>query len=289
MKETHTTLSSVDHEEHLLAPNWAEIKEIVHEAEDVATFWLEYSDEALANNYTFGHGQYNMLYLPGYGEAAISISSDPEKPRLIGHTIRFVGNVTRAISRLQIGESIGIRGAFGTTWPIEAYKGHDIVLAAGGIGLAPLRPVIYHILNHREDYGRVVILYGARTPNDLLFRQEYSEWEKQGIEVMPTVDRADDNWEGQVGVVPMLFYHLRFDNEKTVVFSCGPEIMMRFVVFEGLARRISPERMYLSMERNMKCGQGFCGHCQLGPFFICKDGPVFRFDQLEPYFNLEDL
>lgn len=289
MKETHTTLSSAVHEEHLLAPNWAEIKEIIHEAEDVATFWLEYSDEALVNNYSFGHGQYNMLYLPGYGEAAISISSDPEKPRLIGHTIRFVGNVTRAISRLQIGETIGIRGAFGTTWPIEEYKGHDIVLAAGGIGLAPLRPVIYHILNHREDYGRVVILYGARTPKDLLFRQEYFEWEKQGIEVMPTVDRADDNWEGQVGVVPMLFYHLRFDNEKTVVFSCGPEIMMRFVVFEGLARRISPERMYLSMERNMKCGQGFCGHCQLGPFFICKDGPVFRFDQLEPYFNLEDL
>lgn len=275
--------------EKLLYPYWAKVVEIVHEAEGIATYWLEIEDLGMRKRYKFSHGQFNMLYIPGYGEAAISISSDPEKPELIGHTIRFVGNVTRAISRLQVGDMVGLRGPFGTSWPIEAFKGHDIVVAAGGIGIAPLRSVIYHIYNNRQDYGKVFVLYGARSPKDLLYTDEYPVWEEQDISVMITVDRADQDWNGQVGVVPMLFYRTRFENEKTVFFSCGPEIMMRFVVFEGLARRIAPENIYLSLERNMKCGQGFCGHCQMGPYFICKDGPVYRFDQLEPYFNLEDL
>lgn len=284
------TLPAVAHqEEYLLSPYWAEVKEIVSETEDTSTYWFELVDKDIQEKYSFAAGQFNMLYLPVYGEAAISISSDPERPERIGHTIRFVGNVTHAISRLRVSDTIGLRGPFGTAWPIEAYKGNDVAIAAGGIGLAPLRPLIYEIINNREDYGKVVILYGARTPSDLLYTREYATWEENDIQVMTTVDRADKSWQGQVGVVPMLFYRLRFDNQNTVVFSCGPEIMMRFVVFEGLARRISPERIYLSMERNMKCGQGFCGHCQYGPYFICKDGPVYRFDQLEPYFNLEDI
>jgi len=289
MKPSITAPAVAHQEEYLLSPYWAEIKEIVTETEDTSTYWLELIDNDIQGKYSFSAGQFNMLYLPGYGEAAISISSDPERPERIGHTIRFVGNVTHAISRLHVGQTLGLRGPFGTAWPIEAYKGNDIVIAAGGIGLAPLRPLIYQIINQREDYGKVVILYGARTPADLLYTREYTAWEENDIQVMTTVDRADESWQGQVGVVPILFYRLRFDNENTVVFSCGPEIMMRFVVFEGLARRFSPERIYLSMERNMKCGQGFCGHCQYGPYFICKDGPVYRFDQLEPYFNLEDL
>ncbi len=289
MKPTDTIPAVAHQAEYLLAPNWAEIKEIVHEAEGVSTFWLEFVDQDIRRDYRFAAGQFNMLYLPCYGEAAISISSDPEKPGLIGHTIRFVGNVTHAISRMQVGQQISLRGPFGSAWPTEMHKGHDIVIATGGIGLAPLRPVIYQILNHRQDYGKVTLLYGARTPEDLLYTAEYESWEAQGIETMITVDRADENWRGSVGVVPMLFYRLRSDPNNTIVLSCGPEIMMRFVVFEGLARRIPTEKIYLSMERNMKCGQGFCGHCQFGPYFICKDGPVFRYDQLEPYFNLEDL
>ena len=283
------TLEIAHRPEYLLAPVWAEIMNIVPEAEGVSTFWLKFQDEALQANYRFTPGQFNMLYLPGYGEAAISISSDPEKPELIGHTIRFVGNVTRAASRMKPGEQISVRGPLGTVWPIADYKGADVIIATGGIGLAPLRPVIYHIINHRQDYGRVTILYGARTPGDLLYTNEYEAWQSHDIELMVTVDRADENWTGQVGVVPMLFYRLRVKPENSIVLSCGPEIMMRFVVFEGIARRVPPERIFLSMERNMKCGQGFCGHCQLGPFFICKDGPVFRFDQLEPYFNVEDF
>ncbi|MBN2045637.1 MAG: FAD/NAD(P)-binding protein [Anaerolineales bacterium] len=273
----------------LLSPDWAKVVEITPEAEGIATYWLELEDESLRQRYRFAHGQFNMLYIPGYGEAAISISSDPEKPDRIGHTIRFVGNVTRAVSRLKVADQVGLRGPFGTAWPIEQYKGRDVVLSAGGIGLAPLRPVIYEIYNHREDYGKVVILYGARTPKDLLYVNEFPVWEEKDIELMVTVDRADQDWTGQVGVVPMLFYRARFDTNNTVVFSCGPEIMMRFVVFEGLARRIPPEHIYLSLERNMKCGQGMCGHCQMGPFFICKDGPVYCYEELEPYFHLEDL
>ena len=275
--------------DYLLAPVWAEIVEITPEAEGVSTFWLKFEDKDLQANYGFAPGQFNMLYLPGYGEAAISISSDPEKPGLIGHTIRFVGNVTRAVSRLRPGDRISVRGPLGTAWPIAEQKGKDVIIATGGIGLAPLRPVIYHILNHRKDFGRVTLVYGARTPGDLLYPEEYEEWTKNDIEMLVTVDRADENWTGQVGVVPMMFYRLRVHPENTVVMSFGPEIMMRFVVFEAIARRIPSEQIFLSLERNMKCGQGFCGHCQLGPFFICKDGPVYRFDQLEPYFHIEDF
>jgi len=144
-------------------------------------------------------------------------------------------------------------------------------------------------MNNRQDYGRIVVLYGARTPQDLQFTREYKEWEKAGVELMVTVDRADDTWKGLVGVVPILFYQQRVNPAKTSILTCGPEIMIRFVIFEALARRIPAERIYVSMERNMKCGLGLCGHCQLGPFFVCKDGPVFSFDQIQPYFNVEDL
>lgn len=289
MKPKITVPALAHKPEALLDPEWAVVVEITEEAEGISTYWLELEDPELRARYRFGYGQFNMLYLPGYGEAAISISSDPERPELIGHTIRFVGNVTRAVSRLRVGDQVGVRGPFGTAWPVESCRGCDLVIAAGGIGLAPLRPVIYRVLNHRQDFGRVVVMYGARTPKDLLYTEEYALWEEHDIEVMVTVDRADQDWNGQIGVVPILFYRSRFDTQNTRVFSCGPEIMMRFVVYEGLARRISPENIYLSLERNMKCGQGFCGHCQMGPYFVCKDGPVFRFDQLEPFFNLEDL
>ncbi len=277
------------HEKQPLVPFWAEVTEIVHEAEGVATFWLKFQDEELAKTYSFLPGQFNMLYLPGYGEAAISISSDPEDRTRVGHTIRFVGNVTHAFSRLKVGDIVGVRGPFGAPWPMDELEGLDITIAGGGIGFAPLRPAIYHIINQRERYGQIHVLYGARTPGDLLYQDEFKDWEEHDIQIVPTVDRADASWTGSVGVVPMLFYRYRMDAPKSVVLTCGPEIMIRFVVFEGLARRVPTDHIYLSLERNMKCGQGSCGHCQLGPYFICKDGPVFRFDQLEAFFNLEEF
>jgi NAD(P)H-flavin reductase len=275
--------------EAMLLPHWAEITKVEEEAEGISTYWLRFQDQEQQQRFRFKAGQFNMLYLPGYGESAISISSDPEAEGQLGHTIRFVGNVTRAFSRLRPGALVGVRGPFGTNWPMEATRGKDLVLATGGIGLAPLRPVIYSVLNHRQDYGRVVLVYGARSPGDLLYTDEFEQWEQAEIETIITVDRADENWRGLVGVVPMQFYRLRLDPDQTAVFSCGPEIMMRFVVYEALARRIPPSQIYLSLERNMKCGQGFCGHCQLGPFFICKDGPVFDYATLEPFFQVEDF
>jgi NAD(P)H-flavin reductase len=152
-----------------------------------------------------------------------------------------------------------------------------------------LRPAIYHILNDRDEYGRVTLLYGARTPKDLLYTLEYDTWRSNGLDIDVTVDIGDANWKGHVGVVPVLFYRLRLKPNETTIMTCGPEIMMRFVVFEALARRVRPEDIYVSLERNMSCAMGFCGHCQYGPHFVCKDGPVFSFRQVEPFFNLEDL
>lgn len=272
-----------------LAPAWTHIESITPEADKIVTYRLAFDDPELAQTYTFQPGQFNMLYVPGYGEAAISISSDPADGASIAHTIRQVGNVTNAIGRMRAGDQIGLRGPFGRPWPVEDFRGSDVIIAAGGIGLPPLRPVVYHLIRHRDDYGRVVVLYGAREPDELVFADAYAGWQDQGIEVMVSVDRADDTWTGLVGVVPLHFYRLRVDPANTVVFSCGPEIMMRFVVFEALARRVPKDRIFLSMERNMRCGQGGCGHCQIGPFFACQDGPVFSYSRIEPFFGVEDF
>jgi NAD(P)H-flavin reductase len=265
------------------------IVDIRREVPNVATYDLEFDNPAVAAAYRFGPGQFNMLYVPGYGESAISISSDPSRRGVLSHTIRVAGNVTQAIARKQVGDHLAVRGPFGSSWPVAACRGKDVVIACGGIGLAPLRPAIYHILAHRAEYGRVILLYGARTPKDLLYPSEYDAWRAAGLEVDVTVDIGDTGWQGDVGVVPVLFYRLRLQPKQTVVMTCGPEIMMRFVVFEALARRIAPESIYLSLERNMSCAMGFCGHCQFGPYFVCKDGPVFDFGQVEAFFNLEDL
>lgn len=272
-----------------MQPYWAEITEVVREAPAVSTYWLKFLDPNLQEGFHFKPGQFNMISVPGLGEAAISISSDVEDTRHIGHTIRAVGNVTSAINRMDVGGVLGLRGPFGSWWPLDQWTGRDIVIAAGGIGLPPMRPILYYISHHRHDFGKVIVLYGARTPNDLQFTREYKSWENADIELQVTVDRGDDAWQGRVGVVPILFYNTRVDPRNTVILTCGPEIMIRFVIFEALARRVPPERIFVSLERNMKCGLGSCGHCQVGPFFVCKDGPVFSFDKLQPYVNVEEL
>jgi NAD(P)H-flavin reductase len=270
-----------------MLPRPVVIENIQPEAYGIATFSLRFQQPD--PDYRFQPGQFNMLYLPGYGEVAISISSDPATPEMLGHTIRYAGNVTRALGRLKPGDTLGLRGPFGTGWPVERARERDLVIVAGGIGLAPLRPLIYAAIRNRTQYGRVMLLYGARTPAELLYTGEFDGWREKDIEVHVTVDRADENWTGLVGVVPQLFYRVRLDHRRTLVVSCGPEIMMRFVVYEALARRIPKEAIYLSMERNMKCAVGFCGHCQFGPHFICKQGPVLRYSTVEPFFGKEDF
>jgi NAD(P)H-flavin reductase len=267
----------------------ARIQAIRQEVAGIATYELTFADPRVAQQFRFLPGQFNMLYLPGFGESAISISSDPARQASLTHTVRVAGTVTRALARKQAGDEIALRGPFGTAWPVAACQGNDVVIAAGGVGLAPLRPAIYHIINHRQNYGRVFLLYGARTPHDLLFTDEYPAWRKAGIEVEVTVDLGDADWRGHIGVVPVLFYRLRLTAARTRVMTCGPEIMMRFVIFEALARKLRPEHIFLSLERNMKCALGLCGHCQLGPVFVCKDGPIFTYAQIEPYMHLEDF
>lgn len=288
-RDQNSSSHHAGYENKLLLPHWAKIIKIIPEADEVTTYHLEFTDPEIRSTYRYLPGQFNMVYVPGYGEAAISMSSNLETaPDMVVHTVRHVGNVTNAIKQLKAGDIVGIRGPFGTAWPLEKIKGMDVVVACGGIGLPPLRGAIYQMINHRSNFGKVTLLYGARTPKDLMYPDEHESWKHAGIDVEVTVDRGDDNWNGRVGVVPMLFYHFRIDPRKTAVLTCGPEIMMRFVIYEALARRIPTNHIFVSLERNMKCGQGVCGHCQQGPYFICKDGPVFPFNLLESIFNIEE-
>jgi NAD(P)H-flavin reductase len=266
-----------------------QVRGIKREVPGIATYEVAFDDADVAARYRFRPGQFNMLYLPGIGEAAISISSDPDRPQSLLHTVRVVGNVTRALARLQVGDQLLIRGPFGSAWPLEECRGCDLVIAGGGVGLAPLRPIVYHVINHRGDFGDVCLLYGSRRPDDLLYADEFDAWRAAGINVEVTVDLGDGAWRGHIGVVPALFYRLRLQAARTRILTCGPEIMIRFVIIEALARRILPEHIYLTLERNMNCALGFCGHCQLGPAFICKNGPVFTYEQMAPYLDLEDL
>lgn len=238
----------------------------------------------------FRPGQFDMVYVYGVGEAAISISSDPATPGLLSHTIRAVGWVTRALNDLQPGTRIGIRGPYGRPWPLEEAEGKDLVIVAGGIGLAPVRPAIVEALRHRERYGRIVLLTGARSPRDLVFRDDLDRWHAdRGIDVHVTVDSAVRGWGGRVGVVTKLIPRVPFDPENAVVLTCGPEVMMWFSAEALLKRGVPPERIYVTLERNMKCGVGTCGHCQLGPKFLCRDGPVFSWPEVAGLLDVREL
>jgi NAD(P)H-flavin reductase len=249
------------------------------ETSDTFTLHLEPKNGYPAK--AFLPGQFNMLYVFGVGEVPISISGDPYHPERLVHTTREVGAVTGAMKKLKKGDLIGVRGPFGSHWPVDAFSGHDILFVAGGIGLAPLRPALYRVLSGRHHYGRVILLYGTRTPEDILYQKELKSWRSQfDLEVYVTVDRASHGWHGNVGVVPNLITKAPIDPNETVALVCGPEIMMRYTVQALHKRGVDDDQIFISMERNMKCGIGQCGHCQYGPVFICKDGPVFRHDQV---------
>lgn len=231
-----------------------------------------------------------MIYLPGLGEVAISISGDPGKCGGVPHTIREAGIVTQALAALEEGSSIGLRGPFGSSWPMDLARGKDVILVAGGIGLAPLRPVIYSILADRESYGTVSILYGCRTPSRMLYTEEFDTWRAAKIAVKTTVDRTNDEWGGNVGVVTSLLDRLRLnDASQTILMTCGPEVMMWYTIQTALERGLLKESIFVSLERNMNCAIGLCGHCQFGPEFICKNGPVFRYDRVASILRIDDL
>lgn len=252
------------------------------ETADTVTLELD----AAAAPVRFRPGQFTMVWRYGLGEVAISVSGDPGEPERLVHTIRAVGAVTRPIVELGPGDVLGVRGPFGRPWPVDRAEGSDVVLVAGGLGMAPLRPAWLHLLTHRERYGRVLLLVGARAPADLLYADQLREWRARfDAEVQVTVDRGEAGWRGPIGVVTRLLERADLDPARTHLMTCGPEVMMRFVAREALAQGIPPDRIAVSMERNMQCAIGVCGHCQWGPDFVCRDGPVFGWDRVGARFS----
>ncbi len=271
---------------------------VLPETPGVATYELVFTDPQIASSFRFLPGQFNMLYVPGVGEAAISISSSAHIPHVLRHTIREVGSVTQAIAAGGRGMPLGLRGPFGSNWPVDecisdsakSTARKDVIVVAGGIGLAPLRSVIYALCRKRDHLGRFVVMVGARSPNDLLYHHEYLLWREQGVEVQTTVDRATLDWQGNIGVVTGLLNRLVLSHpENTIVMTCGPEVMMRYVVQSALQRKILPSNIWLSLERNMNCAVGLCGHCQMGPEFLCKDGPVLSYPRVAEWLKVQAL
>ncbi|HLY24310.1 MAG TPA: FAD/NAD(P)-binding protein [bacterium] len=278
-----------------MAPAPYRVRRVSRDTHDTVTIELEPPHDRVPSGSAagprFAPGQFNMLYMFGLGEVPISISGDPAEPDALVHTVRAVGAVTRALRGLRRGAVVGVRGPYGSAWPVDEAAGHDVVIMAGGIGLAPLRPAIYHLLARRDRYGKVVLLYGARTPADLLYTRQLERWRGRfDAQIEVTVDAAPPGtWLGHVGVAGTLLPRAEFDASRAVALVCGPEVMMRFAIADLRHRGLAPEQIYLSMERNMRCAIGLCGHCQFGPTFVCKDGPVFRYDRLAPFLGVREF
>ncbi len=272
------------------------IQRVKKETSDTVTLEILRPDDRVKTHspagsaFSFLPGQFNMLYVLGIGEIPVSISGDPNHPEKLFHTVRKVGAVSIALSLMEKGDRIGIRGPFGNPWPVNKAQGMDLLLMAGGIGLAPIRPVLYQVFPERDRYNRIGLLYGTRAPEDILYESEIKQWRsKFDLEVLVTVDRAAGDWKGNTGVVTTLISKVSFDPDRTLVMICGPEVMMRFSCLELQKKGVKPENIFVSMERNMKCSVGFCGHCQFGPWFVCKDGPIFSYDQVKDWIGKREI
>lgn len=270
-----------------MVPHIARVRSVRQDLGDVFTLEIALENGEVA---PFVPGQFNMLQLFGIGEVPISFSGDPAEQDRLVHTVRAVGPVSKALTELEPGDALGLRGPFGIGWPMAEALGQDVIIVAGGLGLAPLRPALCQLLAERERYGRIVLLYGTRSPEQILYRDELAEWRRRlDMDIVVTVDHADTSWRGHVGVVPALIPHTAFDLMNSVALVCGPEIMMRFSITALLDVGLKEDAIWLSMERNMKCAVGFCGHCQFGPTFVCKDGPVFRYDRIRHLLPLKEF
>jgi NAD(P)H-flavin reductase len=271
-----------------LLPRPFRVRRVRRELSDVWTLELEASDNE--GPIAFQPGQFTMVYVFGIGEVPLSISGDPAEPGVLIHTVRAVGPVTRAICAVKKGDTLGVRGPYGEGWAVEAALGRDVVIMAGGLGLAPLRPLVRAVVARRSEFGRVVLLIGARTPASLLFSRELARWRARfDLDVRATVDSADPAWRGDVGVITTLLPRARFNPAATTAFVCGPEVMMRFAAADLVQCGVPPGLVFLSMERNMKCAVGVCGHCQFGPSFVCKDGPVFPYSRIATSLRIREI
>ena len=264
-------------------PLEAEVVERIQESSSVYTLRLRMTDQREHAAYAFAPGQFNMVYLHGIGEVPISIVSDPEDDELLDHTIRAVGRVTHGLEQLKTGQRVGIRGPFGRGWPLEQAEGRDVVLVTGGLGCAPVVSVINYVVARRDRFRRLVIMQGVKHTDDLIWHDRYQTWgELPDTQVLLAADMAGQGWPYHVGLVTELIDRAEFDRDNAIAMMCGPERMMQASAQRLVENGVPADRLWLSMERNMHCGIGHCGHCQLGPHFVCKDGPVFNYTELAP-------
>ena len=256
------------------------------ETHDTWTLELDPLDDPLVP----APGQFNMLYAHGVGEVPISTSGDPRFGGSLAHTIRAVGAVSAALAAMEPGDVLGVRGPFGTAWPLAEAAGGDLVIVAGGIGLAPLRPAVYHALAHRGDYDALCVLVGARAPEELLYREELEGWRGRfDVELDVIVDAAGPDWHGRVGLVTQLVPGAPFDPGRATALVVGPEVMMTYTARALVERGVAADRVFVSQERNMRCGLGHCGHCQLGPLLVCRDGPVLCYEEAQALLEVREL
>ena len=267
-------------------PHLAVIDKRVQESPTIFTLRLQYEDTDRQQAFEFAPGQFNMVSLFGVGEAAISIVNDPQDSHFFEHTIRVVGRVTKGLEKLQPGDRVGIRGPFGRGWPIEEAKGQDVLLITGGLGCAPLVSVIRYLLNRRDQFGHIHILQGVKHSDDLIWRDQYETWSREhDVNVLLAADVSNGNWPWQQGMVTELINQLNLRLDRTLAMLCGPELMMLAAIAQLREMGLTDWKMWLSMERNMQCGFGQCGHCQVGPKFVCKDGPVFCYSEVADFFG----
>lgn len=270
----------------MLVPIPYQVQSITHDTPDI--FTLHLANQKDGNPQLFFPGQFNMLYQFGFGEVPISICSHPSSNQMLSHTIRAVGPVTQSLQQLKKGDEVGVRGPFGTYWPLTK-TGCDVLVIAGGVGLAVLRSALFSLAERSDEYQKITLLYGTRTERDIIYKNDIEAWRVQGLDIEVTLDYADTHWKGSVGVVTSLIRKHLPNPNNTLVLICGPEIMIKFALHELMVAQVQENNIYLALERNMQCAVGFCGRCQLGPYFVCKDGPVFCYAQLKEFLSIKEL
>jgi len=275
-------------QDNVYLPHMAVIEKIIEETPTVRTYHFNFKDEKLREEFTFESGQFGEYSVLGVGEATFCISSSPTRRDHLEFAVQRVGQVTNAMDRLGEGAEIGFRGPYGNSFPLDFLQGKSLVFVGGGIGLAPLRSLIWNVIDNRDKYQNIDIIYGARSPADLSFKYDLDAWnEDKTINMVTTIDRSDDSWKGKVGLVPMVLEEVSPSAKNAVAIVCGPPIMIRFT-FPALEKLgFTPEQMITTLEKRMKCGIGKCGRCNIGNLYVCRDGPVFTFEQIKNFVSSE--